>query len=112
MNCKKKKCHGNLDSVTFQQKSHENFNEKINFEITRNNRNITFIIKKIKNPHLNSESLSSLKICKLRLALSNSLRKPIYIGMDLQLKLASPTATNVKSISSHCRQFQMTIFLN
>ena len=45
LNCKKKKCHGNLDSVTFQQKSHENVNQKINFEITRNNRNITFIIK-------------------------------------------------------------------
>ena len=32
-NCKKKKWHGNLDSMTFQQKSHENFNQKINFEI-------------------------------------------------------------------------------
>ena len=24
----------NLDSITFQQKSHENLNQKINFEIT------------------------------------------------------------------------------
>ena len=26
LNCKKRKCHVNLDSITFQQKSHENFN--------------------------------------------------------------------------------------
>ena len=28
------KWHGNLDSMTFQKKSHKNFNQKINFEIT------------------------------------------------------------------------------
>ena len=34
LNCKKKKWHGNLDSMTFQKKLHENINQKINFEIT------------------------------------------------------------------------------
>ena len=38
-------------------------------------------------------------------------KNPIYGGNDLYWKLTSPTHTNVKSISSHCRQFQSTIFL-
>ena len=51
-NCKKRKCHVNLDSVTGHRKSHENFNKKINFRLTLKLTEIirtsTFIIKKLK----------------------------------------------------------------
>ena len=68
-----------------------------------------FIIKKIKNRQLNYESLSELKNSETEISLKQFLKKPIYSGNNLWWKLTSPTPTNVEIISSHCRQFQLTI---
>ena len=76
-------------------------------EITWNYPNINFHRWKIKNPHLNSKSLSKLEKSETEFILKQFLKKP-----DLWWKLTSPTLTNVKSISSHCRRFQLTIFNN
>ena len=75
---------------------------KINFQFTLKlsevMRTSTFIIKKIKNQNLTSKSLSKLKNSETEVS-----RKQY-----LQWKLSTPT--NVKSIYSHCRTFQLTIF--
>ena len=34
LNCKKRKCHMNLDSIIFQRKLHSNFKRKTNFRFT------------------------------------------------------------------------------
>ena len=63
-NCKKRKCHVNLDSITFQWKSHESSIKKSTFHLTWNYlklSNLNFHYYKIKYPHLNSESLSELE---------------------------------------------------
>ena len=61
-------------------------------------RTSTFIIKKNKNPNLNSKSFSKLKTSETEVS-----RKQ-YLYWKLS------TSTNVKSIYSHCRPFQQTIF--
>ena len=74
--------------------------------------NITFHHEKIKNPHLNFESLSELKNLETEVSPKRFLKKTaIYDKNDLYWKLILPTPKNVKSISSHCRQFQLKIFL-
>ena len=80
-------------------------------EVIWNYANISFHHSKIKNPHLNSESLTELKNFETEISLKRFLKKTIYGGNDLYWKLTLPTLTNVKSISSHCRKFQLTIFL-
>ena len=64
-------------------------------------RTSTFIMKKIKNPHLNSEFLSELKHSKTEASLELYLKKPRFIeetifGRNLQYI----TSKNVESISS------------
>ena len=81
-------------------------------EIIWNYVNISFHYEKIKNPHLNFESLSELKNLENEINLKRFLIKTaIYGGNDLYWKLTSTNPKNVKSISIHCRQFQLTIFL-
>ena len=73
----------NLDSITLQQKSHENFNSKINFRFTLKlpevMRTSAFINKKIRNLHLNSESLNELKNSETEVSLKQYLDTPRFI---------------------------------
>ena len=60
---------------------------------------------------LTPNSLSELKnLWALKWALNNSLKKPIYGGNNLEWKF-KPTPTNIKNISNHYIQFQLTFFL-
>ena len=78
------------------------------FQLKKNNLRFTMTVY-----HLNFESISELKNLETEFSLKRFLKKKtIYGGNDLYWKLTSPTPTNVKSISSHCRQFQLTIFLH
>ena len=38
-------------------------------------------------------------------------KQQIFREKDLEVELKPPTPTNVKSISGHCTQFQLTFFL-
>ena len=73
----------NLDSITFQLKLYENFNEKMNFRFTWKLPQVmltsTFIIKKIKTLHINSESLSEHKNLETEVSLKQYLKKPRFI---------------------------------
>ena len=79
LNCKKKKCHLNLGSIIFQRKLHNYFKWKINYQFTLKIpeiiRTSTFIVKKSKNPHLNSKSLSELENSKAAVSLKQFLEK-------------------------------------
>ena len=72
----------------------------------------TFIISKIKNPHLHSESLSELENSEIEVSLKLYLKKPRFIEETSYSGNLHHLPTNVKSISSYCRQFQLTIFLH
>ena len=103
----------NLDSITFQRKSWK-FQWKnqlsIYREITWNYLKINFHYWNIKNPRLNSESLNRPENSGTEISLKQFFWKiPIYSGNFhlLLLRMA-----NVKSISSDCRRFQLTIFLS
>ena len=49
---------------------------------------------------------------KAEVNLKQFYKKAVYSENESQCKLTSASPTNVKNNSSHCRRFQLTIFLN
>ena len=74
---KKRKCHVNLDSITFQRKSYRNFKEIRSLRFTLK------IPEIIGTSTFTPNSSDSSKIRELKLALNNSLKNPIYSGNKL-----------------------------